>query len=90
MEIFHASASKGSGLGALVSHLGLEQEEVACIGDGENDHPMFQAAGLRFAMGNAVDSLKAAADVVLPSNRANGVAMAIQSHILPQNARSVR
>lgn len=90
VEIFHASASKGSGLGALVSHLGLEQEEVACIGDGENDHPMFQAAGLRFAMGNAVDSLKAAADVVLPSNRANGVAMAIQSHILPQNARSVR
>ena len=90
VEIFHASASKGSGLGALVSHLGLEQEEVACIGDGENDHPMFQVAGLRFAMGNAVDSLKAAADVVLPSNRADGVAMAIQSHILPQNARSVR
>lgn len=90
VEIFHASASKGSGLGALVSHLGLEQEEVACIGDGENDHPMFQAAGLRFAMGNAVDSLKAAADVVLPSNRADGVAMAVQSHILPQNARSVR
>ncbi len=90
VEIFHASASKGSGLGALVSHLGLGKEEVACIGDGENDHPMFQAAGLRFAMGNAVDSLKAAADVVLPSNRADGVAMAIQSHILPQNARSVR
>ena len=88
VEIFHSSASKGSGLSALISHLGLRQEEVACIGDGENDQPMFRAAGLRFAMGNAVDSLKTAADVVLPSNRADGVAMAICSHILPQNSRS--
>ncbi len=82
VEIFHTSASKGSGLRALADHLGLKQEEVACIGDGENDHPMFQAAGLRFAMGNAVDSLKEAADVVLPSNREDGVAAAINDHIL--------
>ena len=43
---------------------------------------MFRAAGLRFAMGNAVDSLKAAADVVLPSNREDGVAAAINDRIL--------
>ena len=82
VEIFHKTASKGSGLAALVEQLGLRKEEVACIGDGENDHPMFQAAGQRFAMGNAVDSLKAAADVVLPSNREDGVAAAINDHIL--------
>ena len=82
VEIFHRAASKGSGLAALAAQLGLRKEEVACIGDGENDHPMFRAAGLRFAMGNAVDSLKAAADVVLPSNREDGVAAAINDHIL--------
>lgn len=82
VEIFHRTASKGSGLAALAAQLGLRKEEVACIGDGENDHPMFRAAGLRFAMGNAVDSLKAAADVVLPSNREDGVAAAINDHIL--------
>ena len=82
VEIFHRTASKGSGLAALAAQLGLRKEEVACIGDGENDHPMFRAAGLRFAMGNAVDSLKAAADVVLPSNREDGVAAAINDRIL--------
>ena len=82
VEIFHQSASKGTALRALMSQLGLDPEDVGCIGDGENDLSMFAQAGHRFAMGNAVDALKAKADVVLPSNRQDGVAEAILRYIL--------
>ena len=34
----------------MSERLGIAKEEVACIGDGENDSTMFEAAGLRFAM----------------------------------------
>ncbi len=81
VEIYSKSASKGTALAALARSRGLDQSEVACVGDGENDLSMFNAAGLRFAMGNAVDALKAQADLVLPSNDQDGVAAAV-NHIL--------
>ncbi len=81
VEIYSQDASKGTALAALAQRLGLEQSEIACVGDGENDLSMFAAAGLRFAMGNAVDTLKAQADLVLPSNDHDGVAAAV-AHIL--------
>ena len=50
-EIFSKDASKGNGLKALSAHLGIEKEEIACIGDGENDSFMFEESGLKIAMG---------------------------------------
>ena len=44
---------------------------------------MFEASGLRFAMGNAVEELKAQADIILPTNDQDGVAAAIREHLLP-------
>ena len=82
MEIYAAQASKGHALSALASCLGLKKEEIACIGDEENDLSMFDASGLKFAMGNAIDALKARADIILPSNDASGVACAIQKYLL--------
>lgn len=83
VEVFSKAASKGNALRALSEHLAVPKEEIACIGDGENDQSMFQASGLRFAMGNAVDTLKAQADYVLPTNRQNGVAAAIDLIDMP-------
>lgn len=83
VEVFSKAASKGNALRALSEHLAVPKEEIACIGDGENDQSMFQASGLRFAMGNAVDALKAQADYVLPTNRQNGVAAAIDLIDMP-------
>lgn len=77
VEVFSKAASKGNALRALGEHLSIPKDEIACIGDGENDQSMFQASGLRFAMGNAVESLKAQADYILPTNRQDGVAAAI-------------
>lgn len=77
VEIFSEQASKGTALCALAQELGIERSEIACIGDGENDLLMFQAAGLKMAMGNAVEELKKAADFVLPSNEQDGAAEGI-------------
>lgn len=82
MEIFSCHTSKGTALSALISYLGIQKEEVACIGDGENDLAMFEAAGLRLAMGNGVKKLKERADYILPSNEQNGVSAAVKTYIL--------
>lgn len=82
VEIFDKKASKGIALAELAKHLGIKREEIACIGDGENDLTMFESSGLRLAMGNAVDALKEKADYILPDNNSDGVAYAIEKYIL--------
>lgn len=82
VEIFDKNASKGIALAELARHLGISKEEIACIGDGENDLTMFAESGMKFAMGNAVDALKEKADCVLPDNNSDGVAYAIEKYIL--------
>ena len=81
-EIFSKDASKGNGLKALSAHLGIEKEEIACIGDGQNDSFMFEESGLKIAMGNAEEMLKQRADYVTSSNRHDGAAEAIEKYIL--------
>lgn len=82
VEIFSKNASKGTALRELAAHLNISQENIACIGDGENDQSMFAAAGLRFAMGNAVACLKDSADITLPSNNQDGITEAIYRYLL--------
>ena len=84
MEIFSENASKGTALAALAQHLGIRTEEIACIGDGENDLSMFRVSGLKIAMGNSVAALKAQADHVTADHLHDGVARAIHRYILPE------
>ena len=81
-EVYSREASKGNALAALAGHLGIRQEETACIGDGENDLSMFASSGLKIAMGNAVESLKVQADHVTDPNNRDGAARAIERYIL--------
>ena len=82
VEVYSPLASKGNALRALGEHLGVRQEEIACIGDGENDLSMFAASGMKFAMGNGIPVLREKADVVLPGNNDDGVAHAVRDYIL--------
>ena len=52
------------------------------MGDGENDIPMIEYAGLGIAMGNAVDSLKVKADYITSTNVQDGVAEALEKFII--------
>lgn len=81
-ELYSKNASKGNALTALAKKLGISPAEIACIGDAENDFSMFNASGLKFAMGNSIPALKEMADVVVPSNNESGVAFAIEKHLL--------
>lgn len=81
-EIYNKNGSKGTALLALAGELGIKAEEIACIGDEENDISMFETAGMPFAMGNAIDKIKERAKIVLPSNDEDGVAVAIYEYII--------
>jgi Cof subfamily protein (haloacid dehalogenase superfamily) len=81
-ELTAPGISKGAALAVLAERLGVAREQVAAIGDHENDLPMIEWAGLGLAMGNAIDAVRAAADVVLPPVEQAGVAHAIERYIL--------
>jgi len=59
------SIEKGIGLESIAPHLGREPEEFVAIGDSENDVSTFGVAGESYAVANADDKAKDAADVVL-------------------------
>ena len=66
---------------ALGEHLGIQREEIICIGDAGNDLDMIEYAGLGVAMGNAFEEVKAAADYITGSNEEDGVAQVIEKFV---------
>lgn len=74
-------ADKGQALTALCQRLDLDPAKVVAFGDAENDLAMFQVAGAAVAMGQADESVKAAADFTSRANDEAGVAHAV-SHLL--------
>lgn len=82
IEINVKAANKGAGLKALCDYLGLDLSEAMALGDGGNDVTMLKAAGIGVAMGNADESVKACADVVVGTNEQAGVAEAIRRFVL--------
>jgi len=53
IEIMHAQVDKSVALKAIAKHAGVPLNEVMALGDGNNDLPMLQAAGVGVLMGNA-------------------------------------
>lgn len=82
VELNLQEATKGMALAALANHLGIRQDHIACVGNGRNDLSMFQSSGMKFAVGNAVQELKNAADYTVPSNNKSGVAAVVQKYLL--------
>ncbi len=77
LEIFPKGVDKGTALQAVCDVLAIPPEKAIAFGDHEMDIPMLKKAGLGIAMGNAVDSLKEAADAVTRTNDEAGVAWAL-------------
>ncbi len=84
MELYSSKTSKGKALLYLAKYLGMDANDIYCIGDGNNDLSMFEIAGFSMAVQNASKELKKKADVIVPSNRCDGVAFAIERYILKQ------
>ncbi|XP_020593935.1 uncharacterized protein LOC110034042 isoform X2 [Phalaenopsis equestris] len=82
LEIVPIGTSKGSGVKLLLAHLGVSENEVMAIGDGENDVEMLELASLGIALANGSDKAKAVADVIGATNDEDGVAEAIYKYVL--------
>ena len=82
VQVTHIAADKQHGVDALMHLLKFSIESVLGIGDGGNDLPLFRSAGLKVAMGNASDELKAAADHIVADVSHDGFAEAIEKFVL--------
>ena len=82
MEIVPAGVSKAKALAFLGERYGIEPDRMISIGDNYNDLDMIEYAGLGVAMGNAPDPVRRAADLVAPTNDADGVAHVIDTCLL--------
>ncbi|MGH1493835.1 MAG: Cof-type HAD-IIB family hydrolase [Acidimicrobiales bacterium] len=78
VELAAGVVTKATALQLLADDLGVEASEVACFGDNHNDLPMLDWAGHSFAMANATDDAKAAADEVIGLNDEDGLATKIE------------
>ena len=72
LEFVHRDAGKWNAAAALAEHLGIQQDQVLCIGDNENDMDMVREAGFGGCPSNACEALKACADYVAVSDNDHG------------------
>lgn len=79
VEMSGAGISKAFGVAQLAAERGIAVNEVAAIGDAMNDFAMLAWAGTALAPANAVPEILAIADVELPSNDDDAVAVYLES-----------
>jgi Cof subfamily protein (haloacid dehalogenase superfamily) len=82
VDIARAGNSKGKRLTQWVEAQGLSMQDVVAFGDNYNDLSMLEAAGTGVAMGNAVEEVKARANVVIGENESNSIADFINRNLL--------
>lgn len=78
-EILPKGVSKGAALVKMARILGIDVKNTVSAGDYNNDVSMLRAAGLGFAVANAVPEAKAAADRITVSNNENAIAAIIEA-----------
>lgn len=82
-EIFPKGVSKFSGIEKLCELLNIKNDEIAAVGDQENDIDMIKNAGFGVAVKNAVAKVKEAADLVLDkTNDEDAVSFLIEEYLL--------
>ena len=82
LEFSNPEASKKCAVEFLQAYWGLKKEEILTIGDQNNDVALLQAGGIKVAMGNATDELKAEADYITDSVYEDGFVKAMEKFCL--------
>ena len=67
LELYHPRTSKAAGLAVVAERLGVDRTRVLAFGDGNNDVPMLEWAGVGVAMDHAREAAKRAARLVAPA-----------------------
>jgi Cof subfamily protein (haloacid dehalogenase superfamily) len=82
LDVLNPAVGKAEALAFLQRRWGVPAVETLAIGDNWNDHEMLQQAGLGLVMGNADPEMLRLGLPVLPTNDEDGVAVAIETHVL--------
>jgi hydroxymethylpyrimidine pyrophosphatase-like HAD family hydrolase len=94
LMVLPRNVDKASGLKVALRELSLSPDEVVAVGDAENDHAFLSICGWSVAVSNALESLKARADIVTQGSRGAGVEELInavlENKLPPRVARSVQ
>lgn len=80
-EICHPEATKGHAVNFLKEYYQLKREEIMTIGDQNNDIDLLKSGGIKVAMGNATEELKAVADYVTDTVKNNGFVSAVEKFV---------
>lgn len=78
LEMVPKGCTKGTAMDFLMARHGLGREDCVAIGDGVNDLPMLEAAGLSIAMGNSDPRILDRVDYVTDSLREDGIYKALE------------
>ncbi|MCA9380628.1 Cof-type HAD-IIB family hydrolase [Candidatus Dojkabacteria bacterium] len=73
IDVNSIEVSKATAIEFLIDYMNLDKYEIVAIGDNMNDISLFEHAGYKIAMGNAVDELKSIADFVTDSVDEQGI-----------------
>lgn len=77
-DIVPIGGSKRVGMEKILDYFGIKREECMAFGDGGNDIPMLEYAGIGVAMGNARQAVRHIADYVTRSVDEDGIAYALK------------
>ncbi|MDD3436532.1 MAG: Cof-type HAD-IIB family hydrolase [Candidatus Gastranaerophilales bacterium] len=80
-EVCHPEATKYHAVNCLKDFWGLKTEEILTIGDQDNDIALLKAGGIKVAMGNATEGLKAVANYITDTVNNNGFVKAIEKFV---------
>ena len=86
IEIGNVSVTKGSAVKALSEALGIDRTKTCAIGDNTLDQDMIEWAGIGCCVENGKQAVKAAADMVIPAQKDEGVAWFIEKYVLKDQA----
>ena len=82
VEMMNRNVNKFLGISTVAAALGIANDRIMALGDGDNDEEMLAQVGFGVAMENAGAKAKAAADCIAPSNDEFGVAWAVKKFAL--------
>lgn len=82
INIFPSGCDKGVGVRRIAEHMNIACEQVCTFGDFSTDIPMFEAAGLSVAMGNAEKIVQERACAVTGTMDEDGVAEMLEAVFL--------
>jgi hypothetical protein len=82
LDVIDPAVSKAEAVAFLEARWGLPSSATLAVGDNWNDREMLERAGLGLVMGNADPAMHALGLPSVPGNDEDGVAVAIERHIL--------